>query len=152
MADSAPLGFPTLPDVTDPGFLAALQRNFDDLARAIGPTAGFTTWAEIGVGSAPAFTGTWANFGGGLSAVAYHFDRLGNVVLKGQAAGGVAGTSIFTLPAGARPAERRDFPAAYAGGDGGATVAVLADGTIVPAAAMGNARISLDGIQFRAEQ
>lgn len=149
MSDILPLGYPTLPELSDPNFRDALQRDLDDIAKAL---ATALSTADRTAFTAPTLSGTWVDFGGGLSTVGYYKNGLGDVVLKGQAASGTAGTSIFTLPVGYRPAERRDFAAAYSGGDGGATIAVLADGTIVPTAAMGNTRISLDGIIFRAEQ
>ena len=147
-----PVGFPTLPELTDPGFRDALQRNFDDLRVALGAVTAYEPWITVGGAGAPAFQNGWANFGGGLSTVAFYKDNLGNVVLKGQATGGVVGAVIFTLPAGYLPLERRDFACGTAAGDGGAGLTITAGGTVIPTAAAGNARVSLDGLVFKAEQ
>lgn len=106
-------------------------------------------WHNVGATGEPAFQSGWVNFGGGLSTVAFFKDPYGIVHLKGQVANGTAGASIFTLPAGYRPSERLD--PAIATSAGVASVAIGSNGSILPTAAAGNTRVSLDGITFRAE-
>lgn len=105
-------------------------------------------WNAIGATSQPAFANSWANYGGGFSTAA--FRRRGGVVrLKGLVASGTVGQTIFTLPAGYRPAETRLF----------STISNSAVGRVdinsagaVSCQLGSNVWLSLDGIAFFAEQ
>jgi hypothetical protein len=105
---------------------------------------------------APVLQNAWVNYGDGNSTAGYCKDEFGNVRIKGYLKSGMttAGTTLFVLPAGYRPAERRNFPSESAGTsivstpiyvDSNGTVALGDSGT-------GNAWLMLDGITFRAEQ
>lgn len=98
---------------------------------------------------APAFTNSWVNYGGAFATAAYLRDRQGFVHLRGTVKSGTAASSIFTLPAGYRPAADRLFPIAAALAVHYVTVA--STGTVTPSAGAGNAIVALDGIVFRAE-
>lgn len=63
-------------------------------------------WHEVGTGSEPAFVNSWANKGGTYETMA--FRKVGDLVyLKGSVASGNLNTTVFTLPAGYRPAKDR---------------------------------------------
>lgn len=98
---------------------------------------------------APTFTNSWVNYGSTFATAAYMRDRMGFVHLRGTVKSGTAGSSIFTLPAGYRPAADLIFPIAAALGTSYLTLATA--GTVTPAAGAGNAIVSVDGITFRAE-
>lgn len=127
-----------------------VQENFDALAIEDDSQEGSEAWHVVGSDPLGAnFAGTWTNFGGGLSVAAYYRDPFGVVHLKGQVAGGTVGTTIYGLPPGYRPSERLDVAVGTAAGDGASTVSLMTNGTIVPAVAAGNTRVSLDGVTFR---
>lgn len=125
-----------------------IRRAFDSLGEFV-PT---TIDAAIVVALTPAafvaatYAGTWASFGGGYAAAGYYKDPFGIVHLRGAVGGGGAAT-IFTLPAGYRPA----FPCVFAQMASGGTInqvqittaGVVTDDTATPAF------LSLDGITFR---
>lgn len=93
------------------------------------------------------FSGTWANFGGGVSTAQYVKDALGFVHLKGFIKDGAVPSAAFTLPAGYRPALTSEFGTTTASAH--ATIEVGADGvtTVVSGSAAGT---SLESIIFRA--
>lgn len=95
---------------------------------------------------APSFSGSWVNYGAPYQDVSYRKDPFGFVHLQGAAKSGTAGTSIFTLPAGYRPAADLEFP--ISNSTGASSLLVTASGTVVPVAAAGNSLISLSGISF----
>ncbi len=72
-------------------------------------------WIPVGTMApslGPAFQNGWANSGGALPVTAFYRDLQGIVYVKGAVGGGTAvGNTIFTLPAGYRPGEPRDFGA-----------------------------------------
>jgi hypothetical protein len=125
-------------------------------------------WHEVGTPNQPAFgqvclidcLTVWTNYGSGFNSVAFFKDPFGIVHLKGVArttgSGGSAscddiyGThTIFTLPAGYRPAARSPFPAVS--DNAPARVDVYATGEVhVCFPALNNQGYSLDGITFRA--
>ena len=82
----------------------------------------------------------------GYAAPAAIVSGSGLVVLQGVAAGGTAGSTVSSLPAGLRPSVDRLFPVAT--GSGAGTIAVRSDGSIVLTA--GGGWCSLDGISFYA--
>lgn len=100
----------------------------------------------VGAGSpAAAFTNSWVNFGGGFQPAQYWFDRDGVVHLAGSVKTGSAGTSVFTLPVGYRPAAQCAFAVNANGAFG--LVYVNTNGTVV--VNTGSSTItSLDGISF----
>lgn len=67
--------------------------------------AGDTTW------TAPTLLNSWTNFGAPFATAGYRKDGAGTVRVKGLIHSGTvtAGTVLFTLPAGYRPAETRLF-------------------------------------------
>jgi len=119
-----------------------------DLLQATG-TSG-AGWAQGSAAhesvSAPSFSNSWVNFGGSLSNAGYYKDPLGRVHLRGSVKSGTAGTSIFTLPSGYRPAADRVFAVDANGAH--CQLTVTSSGTVVPAAGGGNTQISLDGVSF----
>jgi hypothetical protein len=80
----------------------ALQRRVAELETRERPTT--TAWA------APTLLNSWANFGSGHAEAAYRIID-GIVYLRGTISGGTAtaGTVLFTLPTGFRPASRLLF-------------------------------------------
>ncbi len=103
------------------------------------------SWHEVdGDATEPNFTGTWVNYGS--VGMAFLRDDLGFVHIRGEVKDGTAGTSVFTLPAGYRPAANSRFPITYSGGVG--FVSVNSDGTVVPEAAAGSLFVSMNGITF----
>jgi hypothetical protein len=108
---------------------------------------------EVGASGQPAFENGWTNFGPNLyDTAAFYKDPLGIVHLKGTVKDGIIG-SIFTLPAGYRPAKSQFFaiPAQNAFGD--VLVRGLSEGAQagkVQFNAGSTAFASLDGITFRA--
>ena len=154
MSEQFPLGFPTLPELADPGFRDALQRDIDDLSRGLGTAVAASTSVTpwTGVGSAPAFQNGWVNVGGGTAVTAFYKDRLGNVTVKGHVTTGTAGTAVFTLPTGYRPLERYDFAITRPDTGAASMATILSTGDVIPTGGAGNTHVSLDGISFRAEQ
>lgn len=63
-------------------------------------------WRAVGGAGEPAFVNSWVNGGGGYQAMQFRLDALGRVWIRGYASTGTNGTTIFTLPAGYRPATR----------------------------------------------
>lgn len=66
-------------------------------------------WREVGGVGQPAFGTNWSNYGGGTSAAGFYKDSSGVVHLKGTVKCSGATTTVFTLPAGYRPAELMRF-------------------------------------------
>jgi hypothetical protein len=78
----------------------------------------------------PAFAGTWGP-AGEEQVPGFWKDPFGTVHLEGQAGRtGATGDTIFTLPPGYRPSANDYFAVYPSSGDGEASVAVLADGTV----------------------
>lgn len=94
---------------------------------------------------------SWVNAGGPNATVAYRFNgTTGNIELKGYAVNGVVGGTLFTLPVGYRPLEKRSFAAIS--GTALGYVIVLSTGEVIAAAPTVSASgVSLDGITFKAE-
>lgn len=89
--------------------------NTDLTALALGAAEAFKA---IGGGGNPAFGSPWSNLGGVFATAA--FRRLTNelVAMRGVVTGGHNDETIFTLPAGYRPAERRSIPTIVHDGSG----------------------------------
>lgn len=109
---------------------------------------GATLFPWIPVLGGVGFVNAWGNLGAGFSTAAYRKDERGIVMLKGVVAGGAAGNTIFTLPAGFRPVEitLRGTVANGAFGHVQITPAGL-----VQHQSGSTVYISLDGISFLAE-
>lgn len=108
-------------------------------------------WIEVGSGgSAPAFTNGWTNFGSGYSTAGFYKDPLGRVHLKGIIKSGTAGSAMFTLPTGYRPAQ--DLIVGTNANLAVASVGIHASGIVGGGGvtAGSNTWFSLDGISFRA--
>ena len=105
-----------------------------------------TTWATA------TYAGTWADYNNSLYGPTQYFkDALGNVHIQGQVTSGSAGTVIFTLPVGMRPAYRQVFLATNIGSPGTPVpIQIKADGTVNHVAGSTTA-LNLDWI-FYAEQ
>lgn len=100
---------------------------------------------------APSYTdGNWSDYGGGFTGVSYWRDAIGLVHLRGLALTAVAraiGVTIFTLPAGFRPAAQEIF--AQHGPGGIVRVDVAAAGNVYLQTALNAADwVSLSGIVF----
>jgi hypothetical protein len=84
----------------------------------------------VGAPGQPAFAGTWSP-AGEEQVPGFWKDPFGTVHLEGQAGRtGATGDTIFTLPPGYRPSANDYFAVYPSSGDGEASVAVLADGTV----------------------
>lgn len=101
----------------------------------------------VGAGSpAAAFENSWVNYDGGFSTAKYWFDRDGNVCIEGAVKTGSAGTTVFTLPTGYRPASQKSFVVNGNGAFG--LVYVNTNGTVQ--VNVGSSTITtLDGIRFQ---
>lgn len=125
---------------------------FDTSGRLFVCTAGGTpgTWAGADTAWATPTPGNgWSNLGSGFSTVGYRKDVAGWVHVKGVLAGGTAtaGTALFTLPAGYRPAETRVFSVASSG----AGEVRLANTGVLTIQTASASYLSLDNIHFMAE-
>jgi hypothetical protein len=123
-------------------------------AHTSGASYDATKWAAAGADSGgwatPTLSTGWSAAGGVFAAPSYRRDALGYVHLRGTlaSAAGLTGT-IYTLPAGFRPAAAQRFPAASALLHG--AVQVGSDG-VVSAQANPGATLALDSVSFLAEQ
>ena len=66
-------------------------------------------WHEVGATDEPAFQNSWANYALGDATAAFLKLPSGVVFIKGSIKSGSTGTTVFTLPAGYRPALRLRF-------------------------------------------
>jgi hypothetical protein len=98
--------------------------------------------------NAPTFQNGWGHLGGGTLPVGYYRGPDGRIHLQGDAAGGVVGAAIFTLPAGFRPAAQADF--ATVSGGALCQLSVTAAGVVLQAVGGAAAYQTLDGVSFRA--
>jgi hypothetical protein len=60
-------------------------------------------WHVVGAAGEPAFTNSWANYGGGYTGARFKKDKENTVFLEGLIASGTVNASSFTLPVGYRP-------------------------------------------------
>lgn len=79
------------------------------------------TWHTVGAAGEPAFTNGWANNSAADAPTGFLLDSEGFVHLQGVVAGGTLGSTVFTLPAGYRPAATVNLAGT---GNGGAAVQV----------------------------
>jgi hypothetical protein len=96
---------------------------------------------------APAYAGTWADYGAPYAMVGYMRTADQLVHLKGMTKAGVVGTTIFTLAAGYRPEADEIFAVISNAAVG--IVIVTSAGAVV-ADTGNNTYFSLSGISFRA--
>ena len=121
-------------------------------AGGVGATATFPgryveAWHEVGTAGNPAFAGSWKNFGGAFETAAFYKDPGGLVHLKGLV--DVGSGTIFTLPAGYRPAKTEVFTVVSTGGAFG-EIRLASTGTLQLTVGTGSGYVSLSGISFRA--
>ena len=102
----------------------------------------------VGAAGAPAYQGSWGAAGGGDESVSFYKDPWGVVHIQGNAriSNPTTGT-IFTLPAGYRPAGTIYF-AAYGHYGGAALIQILSDGEVK--LDVSNDYVGLSNITFRA--
>lgn len=62
----------------------------------------------VGGASEPAFQNGWANYGNNYAPISFYKDQLGEVHLRGTAAGIGGQATMFTLPTGFRPVSGKD--------------------------------------------
>ena len=103
----------------------------------------------VGAVGEPTFQSGWMNYGSDHSFASFYKDR-GRVYLEGTVKSGSTGSAatIFTLPAGYRPAASKLFSPAVAGTSTG-RVDVFSDGRVVPQSVANTNYLSLEGISFR---
>jgi len=111
--------------------------------------AQITSIITPGVWVAPSLLNSWVNFGSGFATAGYYRDASGVVRIKGLIFSGIitAGTILFTLPVGSRPAEDSIFVAVSSGGVI-AEVRVLINGNVTIHAG-NNTWLSLQTVTFR---
>lgn len=81
-----------------------LQANFDALAIGVGQVAQFSPWTT------PALANSWVAYSGTRPAPRYFKTNDGLVYCEGAVKSGSSATAtVFTFPAGYRPAYKRDF-------------------------------------------
>jgi hypothetical protein len=77
-----------------------------------------TDWHYVGAAGEPAFSSPWANYNPGAFEQALRFRKFGDgwVYIQGIITGGTAGSTIFTLPVGYRPAGWGAYPVVHGAG------------------------------------
>lgn len=93
--------------ITDPPEADAIQANFEAIKKEF-PLSRKAMSVEaphvVGSSGEPAFQGTWVNFNvATFTPLRFWKDAMGLVHIQGLVMNGVAGTTIFILPAGYRP-------------------------------------------------
>ncbi len=138
---------------------AIMIRQFQDKIR-IGRTDTPTVYVEfdslfgtitVPPVTAPSLTNSWVNEGSGTYYDAGHWKSQDQIVrLRGSIKDGTFGSAAFTLPVGSRPLKQLEFVHVM----DNATVDVIhiVSSGQVRIEGLDNTRITLDGIQFRAEQ
>lgn len=86
-------------------------------------------WHYVGEAGEPAFQNSWAN-DSTFPMMAFRLREAGIVDIQGVVIGGSSGTTIFTLPAGYRPASPVYYQAYGGTAAGGALIQVGSDGTV----------------------
>jgi len=116
--------------------------------RPLGVVTADTAWHEVGAGGEPAFENSWVNYDSvNYATAAFRKDALGFIHIKGMVRSGSLPGTIFTLPAGSRPAKPVYF--AVASYDAYGQVWIGLDGP-VQAGVGNNGWLSLNGITFYA--
>lgn len=104
-----------VPRVSSPEIQRAFDtfsQSLDSVIRLLRPFAQPEAWHVVGNSGEIAFENSFSNYGtSGFQLAAYKKDPLGRIHLRGLLARGSAAlsTSIFTLPAGYRPAKNSEF-------------------------------------------
>jgi len=109
-------------------------------------------YREVGTPGQPQFQNGWVNYDStAQSTVAFYRDPLGVVHLKGQIRAGTNGATLFTLPAGYRPAKNMVLPFTNVAGTGAvANLSITSDGRVTPFCGGGCVQAGMDGLTFRA--
>lgn len=94
--------------------------------------------------TAATLAGTWTNYNSGFAPASYFKDNFGIVHLSGLVLGGTYNTTIFTLPAGSRPAYILGLPGVV---NNSAGIITITAAGVVTAQGAGGA-VNLDGISF----
>jgi hypothetical protein len=83
--------------------VAQVEQDVDDLDATVAAYLTDSGWIAVGSGGgAPAFAGTWSNYGSGYEPA--RFRKIGNqVFIEGLVQAGAVGSTVFTLPVGFRP-------------------------------------------------
>jgi hypothetical protein len=81
--------------------------------------------------SSPTLGGAWTNTGAPYQTTRYSKRSPGVVYIEGMVTGGAAGSVIFNLPAGFRPAARLNFPSANGLTATAATIRVDPNGDVL---------------------
>lgn len=105
---------------------------------------------------AGSFAANWSDFDATNQAVAYRRNALGVIELRGLAKKAAAigyPDTIFTLPAGYRPAKQEIFASVgnAGAGDAFASIGITSAGVVALRAGGGATWVSLAGIAFRAD-
>ena len=82
----------------------------------------------------------------------YYKDAMGVVHLQGLIKGGTILASAFTLPEGFRPSARSIFTTLTGANNTAGRIDILSNGQVVPQTGVNNAWVTLEGIQFLADQ
>jgi len=118
----------------------------DGIVYAAGAVS-MTTDADIAVTN-PALSNSWVDFGGGNPVAAWWVDN-GRVRLAGLIKSGTLGTTIFTLPVGARPASAKRFHVLCYNGVTAVTGEMIISAAGEVSLSYGaNNYVSLDGVEF----
>lgn len=121
------------------------SENFNAKYKTITVTVPAETWTDA------TLLNSWLAFGGGFSNPGYMITEAGIVKLRGLAKDGttVAGTAMFTLPVGYRPATPILFSTVIANAFG--RVDITAAGNVQFTTGVGSSFVSFDGIEFYAD-
>ena len=112
-------------------------------------TATLDPWHVIGAAGEPIFANNWTNYGSGFASAAFRKDPFGRVHLRGLVKGGALLGTIFTLPAGYRPAgTTQSMVDAGAGGGQYAELRVDSLGNVFAQQGAALGYLSLDGLSF----
>ena len=111
-------------------------------------------WRVVGTAGQPTFEAPWANFSSDYASASFRKGPDGRVYLRGAVTAGVnqvSGDTIFTLPAGFRPARCANFSVGSFDGGGGqslGSIEVCPDGGVTTYAATDDRFVSLEGVAF----
>ncbi len=94
-------------------------------------------------GASPAFATSWSNFGNPYAPVRFWKDHYGYVHLEGLCKGLASPSTIFTLPAGYRPATNEHAYCSTTGNNAFAVVEIAASGTVTIQVGTGTTSLSL---------
>jgi len=129
--------------------IADLERRLRDLVERIRSLESAGRPLAGDAYTAPTLLNSWANFGSGYNTAGYAKDPGGVVRLRGLISGGTAtaGTVLFTLPVGYRPAARELFVVLSNNAIGRVDIETNGNVTIQIGS---NVYLQLDGLTFRA--